>query len=181
MAAASARRRSCLQALSVKPGHLRFENHGVRMVPDPSFLAKTQTLTFVPGDILIPEISSASSVAEDRKWCPVRALKWYLHRTKDLRTSQRLFVLPRRPHTAASRDTISRWLTEVITPHAQGQVRAHEVRGQATSKALFAGVPIEDILKAAAWKTPTTFVACYLTDTLGAEAAFGRAVLSTSR
>ena len=75
VAAASARRRSCLQALSVKPGHIRFENHGVRMVPDPSFLAKTQTLTFVPGDIFIPEISSASSVAEDRKWCPVRALK----------------------------------------------------------------------------------------------------------
>ena len=178
IAAATARRRSCLQALSVRPGHVRFENHGVRLVPDHRFLAKNQTLTFLPGDIFIPEISSASSVPEDRKWCPVRALKWYLHRTKEVRTSDRLFVLPRRPFTAASKDTISRWLTEVITPHAQARVRAHQVRGMAASKALFAGVPIEDILKAAAWKTPSTFVACYLSDTLAAETAFGRAVLA---
>ena len=178
VAAATARRRSCLQALSVRPGHIRFENHGVRLIPDHQFLAKNQTLTFLPGDIFIPEISSASSVREDKKWCPVRALKWYLHRTKEVRTSDRLFVLPRRPFTAASKDTISRWLTEVITPHAQGTVRAHQVRGMAASKALFAGVPIEDILKAAAWKTPSTFVACYLSDTLAAEAAFGRAVLA---
>ncbi|KAJ8034258.1 hypothetical protein HOLleu_21019 [Holothuria leucospilota] len=173
VAAASARRRSCLQALSVRPGHVRFENHGVRLIPDHQFLARNQTLTFLPGDIFIPEISSASSVPEDRKWCPVRALKWYLHRTKEVRASDRLFVLPRRPFTAASKDTISRWLTEVITPHAGGKVRAHQVRGMAASKALFAGVPIEDILKAAAWKTPSTFVACYLSDTLAAETAFG--------
>lgn len=95
-----------------------------------------------------------------------------------MRASDRLFVLPRRPFTAASKDTISRWLTEVITPHAGGKVRAHQVRGMAASKALFAGVPIEDILKAAAWKTPSTFVACYLSDTLAAETAFGRAVLA---
>ena len=181
VAAASARRRSCLQALSVRPGHLRFENHGVRLIPDPRFLAKNQTLDFLPGDIFIPEIGTASSIREDRKWCPVRALKWYLHRTKDLRASDRLFVLPRRPHTAASRDTISRWLSEVIRPHAQGQVRAHEVRGQAASRALFAGVPVEDILKAAAWKTPSSFVSCYLSDTLSAEAAFGRAALAPQR
>ena len=177
VAAATGRRRSCLQALTVKPGHIRFEGHGVRLIPDPEFLPKNQTLDFLPGDLFIPEIASASSVREDRKWCPVRALKWYLHRTKDIRTSQRLFVLPRSPFTAATKDTISRWLTEVIKPHAQGRVWAHEVRGQAASKALFAGVPIEDILRAAAWKTPSTFVACYLTDTLAAEAAFGRAVL----
>ena len=177
VAVATARRRSCLQALSVKPGHIRFEHHGVRLVPDPAFIAKNQTLDFLPGDLFIPEIASASSVREDRKWCPVRALKWYLHRTKGIRASDRLFVLPRRPHSAASRDTISRWLSEVISPHAAERVRAHEVRGQAASRALFAGVPIEDILRAAAWKTPSSFVACYLSDTLAAEAAFGRAAL----
>ena len=44
VAAASARRRSCLQALSMKPGHIRFEAHGVRLIPDPEFLPKNQTL-----------------------------------------------------------------------------------------------------------------------------------------
>ncbi|PIK48260.1 putative USP6 N-terminal-like protein-like [Apostichopus japonicus] len=65
------------------------------------------------------------------------------------------------------------------TPVHKGAARprAHDIRGISASTALFAGIPIEDILKAAAWKTPTTFVACYLTDTLHAEAAFGSAVM----
>ena len=174
MAAASARR-SCLQALSTKPGHIRFESHGVRLIPDPAFLAKNQTLEFIPGDLFIPEIKTLSSVREDRFWCPVRALRWYLDRTKDIRSSTSLFILPGGQHSAASKDTISRWLAEVIRPHAQGHARAHEIRGVAASRALFAGVPVPDILKAAAWKTPSTFVACYLSDSL---AAFGRAVLA---
>ena len=71
VAAASARRRSCLQALSMKPGFIRFEAHGVRLIPDPEFLPKNQTLDFVPGDIFIPEIKTMSSISEDRFWCPV--------------------------------------------------------------------------------------------------------------
>ncbi|PIK47103.1 hypothetical protein BSL78_16030 [Apostichopus japonicus] len=168
VAVASARRRSCLHALSTKQNHIRFEGHGVRMVPDPSFIAKNQTLTFLPGDIFIPEIKTMSSVAEDKRWCPVRALKWYLNKTEKLRQSTSLFIIPRPPYAAASKDTLSRWLVEIIRPFTSGtsRPRAHDVRGVAASTALFAGIPIEDILKAAAWKTPTTFVACYLTDTL---------------
>ena len=182
VAAASARRRSCLQALTVKPNHIRFENHGVRLVPDPEFLAKNQTLDFLPGDIFLPEMKTCSSVWEDRLWCPVRAIKWYLKRTEALRQSARLFILPRPPYTPASKDTISRWIVEVITPHVSGgRGRAHDVRGLASSTALFSGVPIEDIIKAGAWKTPTTFVQCYLTDTLAQEAAFGRAVMGVPR
>ena len=125
----------------MKPGFLRFEPHGVRLIPDPGFLPKNQTLEFIPGDIFIPEIKTLSSVTEDKLWCPVRALKWYLKRTEGLRQSPRLFILPRAPYTAASKDTISRWLTEVIAPHAQSRVRAHDVRGQAASRALSPACP----------------------------------------
>lgn len=181
IAASSARRRSCLHALTTKPGHIRFEAHGVRLIPDIDFVPKNQTLDFIPGDLFLPEITTISSEREDRKWCPVRSLKWYLKRTKHLRHSERLFVLPRHPYSAASKDTISKWLVQMIMPCTHDQpVRAHDIRGQATSKALFAGVPLSDIMKAAAWKTPSTFVSCYLTDTLRAEAAFGRAVLTGS-
>ncbi|PIK35057.1 hypothetical protein BSL78_28123 [Apostichopus japonicus] len=104
IALASARRRSCLHALSTKQNHIRFENHGVRMVPDPAFLAKNQVLSFLPGDIFIPEIKSLSSIAEDKLWCPVRALKWYLNKTQHLRgTTTTLFILPRAPYSAASK------------------------------------------------------------------------------
>lgn len=48
----------------------------------------------------------------------------------------------------------------------QGQVMAHMVWGRATSKVLFSRVPIEDILKAARWKSPTMLVTCYLMDRL---------------
>ncbi|PIK62608.1 putative phosphatidylinositol 3-kinase regulatory subunit gamma [Apostichopus japonicus] len=68
-----------------------------------------------------------------------------------------------------------RWLVEMIHPFTMGDTRPrdHNISGASASTALSAGIPIQDILKVAAWKTPTTFVACYLPDTLHAEAAFG--------
>ena len=180
VAAASARRGSCLQALSIKQGHVRFKNHGVRLIPEPFFLPKIQTLDFIPGDLFLPRLSTLSSEPSYRFGCPVRALNWYLKKTSQVRQSDHLFITTIAPFQAASKDTISKWIIRLISPHSKGhKVRAHDVRGQAASKALFAGVPLGDILKAAAWKTPTTFVSCYLTNTLTAEAAFGTAVLTT--
>ncbi|PIK33469.1 hypothetical protein BSL78_27421 [Apostichopus japonicus] len=179
IAAASARRRSCLHALTLQRGFTRFEPGGVRLLPDPHFLPKNQSVTFTPNEIFLPSLSQASSIAEDKRWCPVRALKWYIERTKQLRTSDRLFILPRSPYTPASKDTISRWMADLIRAHTQpGEpVRAHDVRGHATSRAWFRGVPLEDIMKAAAWKTPSSFVACYLTNTPATEGDFARAAL----
>ncbi|PIK49915.1 hypothetical protein BSL78_13237 [Apostichopus japonicus] len=155
------------------------EPGGVRLLPDPHFLPKNQSVTFTPNEIFLPSLSQASSIAEDKRWCPVRALKWYIERTKQLRTSDRLFILPRSPYTPASKDTISRWMADLIRAHTQpGEpVRAHDVRGHATSRAWFRGVPLEDIMKAAAWKTPSSFVACYLTNTPATEGDFARAAL----
>ena len=54
-------------------------------------------------------------------------------------------------------------------PRVKGPRKSPRREGASTSTALFAGVPVEDIIKAGAWKTPTTFVQCYLTDTLAQE------------
>ena len=182
VAAASARRRGCLQALSVKEGFLRIDPDGIRLLPDPQFLAKNQSLTFTPQEIFLPSLSIGSSVAEDKKCCPVRAIKWYLERTKPIRKSDGLFLLPRSPYTPASRMTISRWIVDLIRPHIQPgeSLRAHDLRGHATSKAWFASVSLEDIMRAAAWKTPSSFVSHYLTNTISAEGTFARTVLSTT-
>ena len=179
VAVASARRRSTIHALSVKPGFIRWEPGGVRLIPNPQFLTKTQTESFTPGDIFLPAIDSISTIEEDRRWCPVRALKWYVHKTRNLRTSDKLFILPRRPFSPAAKDTISRWITDLIRPHIRpGEtVRAHDVRAHSTSRAWFRGIPLDDIVAAAAWKTPSSFVSCYLTDTLSAEGNFARAAL----
>ncbi|KAJ8019670.1 hypothetical protein HOLleu_41344 [Holothuria leucospilota] len=125
-------------------------------------------------------MDSISSIREDRLVCPVRALKYYISRTKALRRSDRLFIACNPPHAPVSKDTISRWIRSLIIPHVRSSesVRAHDVRAHATSKAWFAGVPLEEIIKAAAWKTPSSFVSHYLTDTVSAEGAFTRAVLT---
>ena len=73
-----------------KAGFLRFDPGGVRLLPDPQFLAKNQSASFTPGEIFVPTMSSGSSISEDRKCCPVRALKWYLDRTKPVRKADRL-------------------------------------------------------------------------------------------
>lgn len=179
VAAASARRRSELHALTVKRGYIRFDPAGVRLLPDPGFLSKNQSPSFVPGEIFLPSIATTSSIREDRLVCPVRALKWYIEKTKAVRTSDKLFVIPRPPFQPASKDTISKWLVRLITPHAsqEDQVRAHDVRAHTTSSAWFRGVPMDEIMKAAAWKTPSTFVASYLTDVVSSEGTFARSVL----
>ena len=179
IAAASTRRRSGLHALTIKEGFLRFEQGGVRLLPDPEFLAKNRTELFTPQEIFLPALGTVSTISEDKRWCPVRALRWYMERTRILRQNERLFILPRSPYTPASKDTLSRWIRDLIRPHVSPseRPRAHDVRGHSTSRAWFTGVPLEDIMKAAAWKTPTSFISCYLTDTLSREGAFARAAL----
>ena len=179
IAAASARRRGCLHALTTKREFLRFDPSGVRLLPDPEFLAKNQSASFTPKEIYLPSMQMGSSIAEDKFYCPVRALKWYLERTKQIRSSEKLFILPRRPFTPASKSTLSRWIVNLIKPFTEEgeRVRAHDLRGHATSKAWFGHIHLEDIMSAAAWKTPSTFVSHYLTDILTAEGAFARSVL----
>ena len=182
VAVASARRRSEIHALSVDPGFIRFSPDGVYLLPNPSFLAKNQSESFSPTPMFLPTMSSASSIREDRFVCPVRALKWYVEKTKALRTTNALFLIPRSPYSAASKDTISRWLVELISPFAapDSHPRAHDVRASASSAAWFRGVPLTDILRAASWKTPSTFVSRYLTNVVSADARFARSVLRGS-
>ena len=179
VAAASARRRSEIHALSIRPGFIRFTPEGVHLLPNPSFLAKNQTESFTPDLIFLPSMSSTSSIREDRFVCPVRALKWYIEKTKAIRKSDALFLIPRSPYNPASKDTISRWLVETITPFTtpEDSPRAHDVRAHASSIAWFRGIPLSDIMRAASWKTPSTFVASYLTNVISPEARFAKSVL----
>lgn len=171
---ASTRRQASLHALSLQAGLMRFDPSGVHLLPDPRLLAKNQSLSFMLGEIWLPKLS----LPEDRLRCPARALKWYIERTKAIHTSDQLFLLPRRPFTLASKETLSQWIVSLIRPHvsASDRVRAHDVCGYAACTAWFRNIPLEDILTAA-WKTPSCFVSCYLTNTPTADEAFARLVL----
>ena len=54
LAVASGQRRSSLQALSIEPGHLRWENSGVRLIPKASFIAKNQTASSGSVEVFFP-------------------------------------------------------------------------------------------------------------------------------
>ena len=185
VAIASGHRVSTLHALSVEPGHIRWEPAGIRLVPRPGFIAKNQSPSSQSVEIFLPSMSSFSSVEADKVWCPVRALKWYLDRTKDKRSSTSLFVSSIEPFKAISKASIFRWLVECITmagPEAlvTGRFRAHDTRSVSSSWALFNGASLKDIQQAAYWSSPNTFISCYLKDVLAAEASFASAVLKSS-
>ncbi|XP_038063544.1 uncharacterized protein LOC119734238 [Patiria miniata] len=181
LAAATARRRSELHALSVEPGHIRWEPGGVRLIPRVGFLTKNQSMGFSPPDIFVPSLTSFSSVAEDKWWCPVRALKYYIARTKPLRGDiKQLFITTIQPHHKASVTTIARWISVAIQCHSDhrgSKSGAHETRSMSTSWAHLLGVPLSEIMKAACWKNPSTFTSCYLKDVLQAEGHMGKKVL----
>ena len=157
--------------------------------PENRFPDKESVGVFFSPDIFVPDIKSFSAVAEDRLWCPVRALKWYVSRTESLRTNDKqLFIITVPPHRPASRDSIARWLVTAIRsaligwPEAPaGPIHAHDIRAVSTSWAFFKGVPIGDIAQAACWKDHNTFTSCYLKDVLQAEGRAGRSALTTAK
>ena len=186
IAIASGQRCSSIHALSVEPGLLRWENSGVRLFPSASFLAKNQTESSGQIEIFLPVISSHSVITEDKVWCPVRALKWYLERTRDFRSSNSLFITTTAPHRPASKDSVSRWIISAIKSAGAdalvtGPIRAHDTRSVSTSWALFNGVSVEKIQKAALWSNPNSFISCYLKDVIVPEASFASASLRACR
>ena len=115
---------------------------------------------------------------EDRTLCPVRALRFYLDRTKDLRGSRSLlFISFKKGHTSDIRPaTLSSWLKQTIPlcyKQADQQaldlvlVKAHDIRAFAASKAFYGGVSVDQIMQACHWKAHNTFTNFYLKTLLG--------------
>ena len=115
------------------------------------------------------------SLKGDRSLCPVRALRYYLDRTADLRQNKELvFVSFKKGFDKdISPATISSWIKqtvilcyelsdqEALTLH---QVKAHDVRAFAASKAFQSGISLDQILSACHWKSHNTFTQFYLKD-----------------
>ena len=184
LAIASGQRRSTLHALSVAPGHLRWEREGVRLIPNSTFIAKNQSESSGTVEIVLKSLKEFSSIVEDKVWCPVRALKWYVDKTRGIRNDHdQLFLISRQPFSPASRETISRWIVEAIRAAgseallSEDPPKAHDTRSISTSWALFQGVPLEDILRAAYWRSPSSFTSFYLRDIPSGEASFATSVL----
>ena len=96
---ASGRHRNKLHALSCNEKCYRFRAEGVlvTLITEPGFLAKNQKPQDSMPRIVIPALGPSVGDHPDRKLCPVRVLKAYLEKTKEMevrRGRTRLFLNP---------------------------------------------------------------------------------------
>ena len=129
-----------------------------------SFLSKNQLAQEGPASVApvaIPAMAPTldKSLKEDRSLCPIRALRYYLDKTKDLRQNKELvFVSFKQGFSKGiSPATISSWIKKTMILCYEladqenldlHQVKAHEVQAFAASKAFQGGVSLDQILSA---------------------------------
>ena len=148
----------------------------VALFPSSDFIAKNQLVRDV-SPVIIPALTTIvdKQFREDRFLCPVRALRYYLDRTRDLRGSRSLlFISFKKGHTSDIRPaTLSSWLKQtILLCYKQAdqqsldlvQVKAHDIRAFAASKAFYGGVLVDQIMQACHWKAHNTFRNFYLKD-----------------
>ena len=146
------------------------------LYPSPSFHSKNQLAKESPDSVapvVIPALAPTldRSLKSDRSLCPVRVLRYY--RTSDLRQNKEfVFVSFKKGFDKdISPATISSWIKQTVIlcyelsdqeAHTLHQVKAHDVRAFAASKAFQSGVSLEQILSAWHWKSHNTFTQFYL-------------------
>ena len=164
---ATAKRVGELQALSRRVA--LSSSAGLSYVPES--VAKTETATRpLPRSFEVQSLEDfAAGLPEDLLLCSVRSLSAYLARTSNIANRpRRLFVSPKCPSRAKSKNGISYMLRErIVQSGASSQsgqaTRAHSIRGMATSSAFFQNWSLRSVLEAASWRSNTVF-ASYLRD-----------------
>ena len=149
----------------------------VALFPSSYFIAKNQlaregSRSVSPATIPAVTIIVDRQFKEDRTLCPVRALRYYLDQTKDLRGSRSLlFISFKKGHTSDIRPaTLSSWLKQtILLCYKQAdqqaldlvQVKAHDIQAFAAS---YCGISVDQNMQACHWKAHNTFTNFYLKD-----------------
>ena len=172
VALATARRVSELQALSNK---VVWQDSDLILSYLPEFIAKTETVSNpTTREFRLRSLTPlVGAEDEERLLCPVRAVHLYLQRTAFTPRPRQLFLSVRDLKKPLSKAALSFFLRETIKMAHESlpeelcpllKVRAHDIRGIATSLLLWKNKSISSILDAACWKTPSVFVDFYLKD-----------------
>ena len=180
LALASGKRRSEIHAWVANKVSNLGQWEKVALFPSSDFIAKNQLAregSQSVSPVTIPALTTIvdRQFKEDRTLCPVRALRFYLDRTKDLRGSRSLlFISLKKGHTSDIRPaTLSSWLKQtILLCYKQAdqqaldlvQVKAHDIRAFAASKAFYGGISVDQIMQACRWKAHNTFTNFYLKD-----------------
>ncbi len=167
-----------MQALSVHPSCLQFAPgfNKVCLIPNRSFMPKVINPSYHCTPIeLMAFIPCFSPPRGPEVELPLPSARFTRVRgeEKGFRRADQLFVSWALSYRGKpiSQQRLSHWIVDAIrlTYENKGQkapmgLRAHSTRGTATSLALFKGVSVKDICKAASWALPHTFVRFYRLD-----------------
>ena len=120
----------------------------MRLIPNPSYVAKNQTASSKPVKIFL------SSLSRHTHRCPTTrsgVLK-YLSRTKDRRSGDQFFICTREPFSPASRDVISKWIVAAIRAAGPSVLspgvtpRSHDTRSiRRVLGVVYGGFSVEEI------------------------------------
>ena len=180
MTLASGRRRGEVHAWTFRSLKHKTGWKEVTVAPSSVFLAKNQLASDGP-EIVQPVVFPAlkpsldHSKSEDMTLCPVRALRYYLDKTKELRENKHLLFISFKDGFSKDiqRSTISSWLKQTVILAYESSdvetqtltnVKAHDVRSMAASLAFKGGVSLDQILGACFWKTHSMFTNFYVKD-----------------
>ena len=100
----------------------------------------------------------------DKRLCVVHYIGHYLKRTlKNRAKTKQLFLTTVKPVKPVSRDTVSRWIKDILQEAGidVGVYKPGSVRMASTSKAKAEGVPIDEILQTGGWSQQNTFTKWY--------------------
>ena len=197
MTLASGRRRGEVHAWTFKSLKHKAGWKEVTVAPSSVFLSKNQLASDGPNvvqPVVIPALKPIldSCLSQDMTLCPVRSLRYYVDKTKDIRDGKHLLFVSFKNGFSGDiqRATISSWIKQTVILAYQesdletqklSRVKAHDVRSMAASLAFKGGVSLDQILGACFWKSHTTFTNFYLKDVSwkskeGAEYSLGSVV-----
>ena len=138
----------------------------------PEFVAKTETAVcpLLRTFEVKPLGDFAAGLPEELLLCLARSLCAYVTRTfQFVNRPRRLFLFPRCPSRAMSKNGILYLLREVIvqsgaSSQSEQAPRAHSIQGIATSSAFFRNWFLRSVLEAAFWCSNSVFTSFYLRD-----------------
>lgn len=98
--------------------------------------------------------------APDRRLCVLTYFNEYLNRTKTLRGQETaLFITTKKPFRKASKDTMSRWVRQVMLQAGidTSIFKPHSIRGASASAAKRGGATTKEVMDKAGWARESVF------------------------
>uniref|UniRef100_A0A0K0FFL5 28S ribosomal protein S18b, mitochondrial (inferred by orthology to a human protein) n=1 Tax=Strongyloides venezuelensis TaxID=75913 RepID=A0A0K0FFL5_STRVS len=71
---------------------------------------------------------------DNPRFCPFQACEYCLSKSKNLRTTNKLFITLNKPHTKILGSTIARWLLQFLRDHKINSLSAHGIKKVSCSK-----------------------------------------------